>query len=336
MAPKQHGHQGLPVALRQGDQLEFALTIVVTVVGGKSLVRRCLEAICRQAEFADTEIIVPYDNWSKDTGELADEFPQVNFHFISDLGPASSAAISSHKHRLYDRRRAVGISLARGRIIALIEDYAVPAPDWCSQILLAHEQPHAVIGGAINNAVDRPLNWALYYSDFGRYGSPLALGEAEYASDVNIAYKHEALQAVRCVWHNAYHETLVNWTLQARGESVFLDPRPIVFEERPPISFGGAFSERIAWGRVFAESRVAVCSRGRRLTYAAGTTILPLLLLYRVLKHMLRQRRSLAQIITTLPLAALLLTGWSLGELAGYISGPIAEDYSLTEIVPET
>lgn len=322
--------------LNKQDKYEFDLSIVVTVVGGKRLVQRCLNALRSQCENARTEIIVPYDSWSKDVGELADQFPPVNFHFISNLGVAASSRISSHKHRLYDRRRAVGISLARGCIVAMIEDYAVPKEDWCDQILQAHREPHAVIGGAINNGIDHPLNWALYYCDFGRYGTPLAPGEVEYASDVNLSYKHEALHSVRELWHNAYHETLVNWSLKARGETVFLDPRIVVFEERPPIGIGEALRERVAWGRVFAESRVAVCSRTQRISYAVGTTVLPLLLFYRGLRHMLRQRRSLAQLLTTLPLSAFLLTGWSIGELAGYISGPIEDDYSLTEIVPET
>ena len=310
---------------------EIELTIIVTVVGGKTFVRRCLAAVCSQVNFATMEVIVPYDRWSADVEDLAEEFPSVRLHFINDLGAASSATVSSHQHRLYDRRRAVGLSLARGRLIAMTEDYAVPAEDWCRQILRSHEQPYAVIGGAIDNGIDRPLNWALYYCDFGRYGNPLERGSAEYASDVNLAYKREALDSIHDVWCEAYHETTVHWTLRSRGEVVFLDPNMVVYQHRPAMGLFRAVRERIEWGRIFAETRVARCSLWRRVCYAVGTAILPALLLVRVLRHMLRQSRSTSQIVKTLPLTACLLTGWALGELSGYLGGPDAAETSLTE-----
>ena len=301
---------------------EISLSILIAVVSGKEILRRCLAALQPQLDPADMEIIVPYDRWSRDVGDLAVDFPEVRFHSVDDLGAAFSDRIPSHAHRLYDRRRAVGLALARGRLIAMTEDHAVPAPDWCRQIVAAHEQPYAVIGGTIENGVDRPMNWALYYCDFGRYGSPLPCGEAEYASDVNLAYKRRALEATRDVWRDAYHETNVHWTLRSRGEVVFLDPRMVVREHRPSIRLGQAYRERIEWGRVFAETRVAECGVRRCLLYAAGTPVLPVLLLIRVARHMSRQGRSAAQMLKTLPLAMCLLTGWALGELLGYIAGP--------------
>src|SRR5262249_27076921 len=153
-----------------------------------------------------TEIIVPFDEWCLEVSELAAEFPGVRFHRISDLGPAADSGRTAHQHRLYDRRRAIGLSMVRGHLVAMTEDHAVPAPDWCRQITAVHEQSdYAAIGGAIENGVDRPTNWAWYYCDFGRYGGPLLAGPSPYASDVNISYKRDALQRIRSVWSDAYH-----------------------------------------------------------------------------------------------------------------------------------
>lgn len=300
------------------EHRELALTIIVTVVGGKRCVRRCLSTLCPQVDFADTEIIVPYDSWSIDIGDLFEEFPKVTFHFTPDINSASVVTKTYPKHYLYDRRRSRGLLLARGRLIAMTEDYAVPAENWCKQIISVHEQPYAVIGGAIENAVDRPLNWALYYCDFGRYGRPLAARDTEYASDVNVTYKYEALAAIRDVWQTAYHETTVNWTLHSRGETVFFDPSLVVFQHRPTITLGKAMRERLEWGRVFAETRVAACRTWQRVSYAGGTVILPALLLVRVLRHMFRQRRRPWLIIQTLPHTFCLLLAWALGEFTGY------------------
>jgi len=301
---------------------EIAISILVTVVGGKACVRRCLEALRPQVRAVGAEIIVPYDVWALDVGELSADFPEVFFHQITDLGIAASPDIPSHQHRLYDRRRAVGLSLARGRVVAMTEDLAVPAADWVRQILALHERhPYGVIGGAIDNAVDRPMNWALYYCDHGRYGSPLRPAEAEYVSDINISYKRKVIESVRDVWREAYKETTVHWALKARGVALRLDPTLRVYKHRPPIRHWQAVRERAEWGRVFAETRVANVRMRQRLFFAAASPLLPALLLGRAFKHMLRQRRSFRQISKTLPLAAVLLTGWALGEFAGYVLG---------------
>ena len=303
------------------NDTELTLTVVVTVVSGKEAMHHCLTALYPQVNFADAEIIVPFDKWSQDVGSFVSEFPEVSFHYIEDLGLAASEDISAHQHRLYDRRRAVGLQLARGRIIAMTEDHATPAENWCQQILSAHEQPYEVIGGAIENGVDNPLNRAWYYCDFGRYGRPFTSGEVNYVSDVNVAYKRHALMTVWDVWREAYHETTVHWALRTRGMKLFLDERMLVYQQRPRLTLGKVFRERIAWGRVFAETRVNACSIWKRFMFIVGAMLLPPLLFVRVIRHMLRQKRTLRQMATTLPLVFLLLLGWSFGELVGYVMG---------------
>lgn len=302
-------------------ETEIKLSILLTVVSGVEAVRRCLTVLTKQIDFSDSEIIVPFDKWSATVGDLAAEFPEVSFHFVEDLGLANCADISAFEHRLYDRRRAVGLRLSRGNILAMTEDHAIPADDWCQQILKAHEQPHAVIGGAIENAVDSPLNWAWYYCDFGRYGRPLKCGRAEYVSDINVAYKRDALESVRDVWREAYHETTVHKALQNRGAKLYLNDKMIVFQHRPPLSLKKTWRERLDWGRIFAETRAAEMSFFNRLTYAAGTIFLPPLLLARAVKNMHRQKRTAPQILSAIPYLLFLLVGWSVGECAGYLLG---------------
>jgi hypothetical protein len=307
-------------------ETEIKLSILLTVVSGKEAVRRCLMVLTPQIDFSDSEIIVPFDKWSATVGDLATEFPQVLFHFVEDLGLANCADISAHEHRLYDRRRAVGLRLSRGNIVAMIEDHAIPAEDWCQCILKAHEQSYEVIGGAIENAVDRPLNWAWYYCDFGRYGRPFENGEAEYVSDINVAYKRDALESVRDVWREAYHETTVHWALRNRGTKLFLDERMLVFQNRPPLSIKKIWRERRDWGRIFAETRAGEMSFTKRFIYATGAIFLPPLLLARALKNMRRQKRTVPQILSATPYLLFLLIGWSVGELTGYLLGePLAK-----------
>lgn len=295
------------------------LSIVVTVVSGAECLRRCLSALSSQVQAEQVEVIVPWDEWCADVGALTEQFPFVRFLHAHHEG--ITALTTALQHRLYDRRRAKGLAAAKGRIVAMTEDHAVPAADWCANILQAHAQPFAAIGGAIDNQVDRALNWAWYYCDFGRYGRPLISRPAEYVSDVNVSYKREALAAVRDVWAQEYHETNVHWTMQQRGFAVVLDPRPVVYQHRPSMGFAAALAERVQWGRVFAQTRLRQTTGSRRALYALGTSVLPFVLSTRALGHMLRQRRSALQILRTVPALMLLLCAWSWGECLGYLAG---------------
>lgn len=298
-----------------------ALSVIVTVVGGGECTRRCLAALCPQAQNTGAEIIVPYDKYSLDVEGLVAVFAHVRFVRIDDLGAAATPKVAAHAHRLYDRRRAVGLSLARGRLVAITEDYAVPAADWCHSLVAAQQQSHPVIGGAIECGVDRPLNRAWYYCDFGRYGRPFEPGEREYVSDVNVSYQREALESVRDVWARSYQETSVHWALRARGVRLFLDPRPVVYQHRPAMGLWSALRERVQWGRVFAETRAARTWIGLRLLHALGTPLLPALLKWRAFTHMRRQGQSAGRVLATMPIVSLLCAAWSWGEFLGYLFG---------------
>lgn len=308
-------------AARSRPDDEILLSVVVTVVSGKRAVEANLRLLCEQVDFAEAEIIVPFDKWSSEIADLKAEFPDVTFHFIEDLGQARSEKISSHQHRLFDRRRAVGLSIARGSIIAMIEDRGRPAEDWVRQIIAAHEQPYPAIGGAVENSVDEPISRAVYFCDFGRYGRPFAPGPVNYISDVNVSYKREALERIRSVWDEAYHETTVHWEMLAKGQTLYLDDRPVVFQERPQLTFFRAVGERVQWGRIFAETRASRSGVFFRAMYALGVPFLPPVLLYRAFRNMRRQRLSAGKTLATVPVAFGLLCGWACGEFAGYCVG---------------
>ena len=299
---------------------ELDLTVVLTVVSGREAVRENLEALTPQIDFEKAEIIVPFDLSSLDVGTLASEFPRVEFFYIENDGAKLSKS-SADVHRLYDKRRAVGLQRSRGRIVAMTEDHALPAIDWVSQILKVHEQSYDVIGGAVENGIEKPLNRALYYCDFGRYGRPFSSSEASYLSDVNIAYKREALVSVQDVWLDAYQETTVHWTLKRNGRKLFLDDRSVVYQNRKGIMIMGALRERIGWGRIFAETRVREITLLSRVLFAVGSLFLPILMLGRVFRNMRRQKRTVGIMFSTLPVACLLLFAWSWGEFIGYLLG---------------
>lgn len=303
------------------DQAEagLVLSIIVTIVSGKESIRANLLVLAPQIDFDCMEVIVPYDNWSEDIGELAAEFPDVTFHFFGDLGNASPSAVRSDAHWLYDKRRALGLNLCRGSLIAMTEDQGIPAHDWVRSVLLAHEQPYEVIGGAVENGVESTINRAVYYSDFGRYGLPFEPTIASYVTDVNVTYKRGALMDVKDVWIDGYQETSVHWEMLARGKRIYLDNRLVVFQVRPLLKLESALKERIAWGRVFARTRAKAESRLMGLLFLAGSMFLPIVLLGRVAFHLGRRTETPMAMVATLAVGFLLAIGWSVGEFLGYL-----------------
>lgn len=300
---------------------EIALSVIVTVVGGTAFLPRCLRPLVAQAVGRSVEVIVPYDATVGDIDAVRAEFPQIAF---LDLGAAETEAPAGSlaaAHELYDRRRACGLRVARGAVVALIEDYEVPAADWVEQVLTAHHLPHTVIGGAVEHAGHGLLNWAVYLLDFGRYQRPLTEGFAAYLTDVNVSYKRAALDATRDLWAERYHEVTVHWDLARQGHTLWRRPQMVVSQDRGRLALGPTLAERFVWGRLFGTLRAREQSLAGRLAYAALSPLIPAVLLARVARKVFAGRRHRATFMAALPVTALLAAVWSLGEATGYVTG---------------
>jgi hypothetical protein len=238
-------------------------------------------------------------------------------HLKTDARRESAGA----EHELYDRRTAYGLAMASGDVLAIVEDYGAPAPDWCERVLIAHQQPHGVIGGAVENEGSGNLNRAVYLLDFGRYQLPLAEGPADYLTDVNVSYKRSALESIRELWAQRYNEVVVHWALSSRGVTLWRDPRIIVCEDRGALRLSSLLRERVAWGRLFGATRARSVPLRRRVWLALASPALPVVLVGRALGGVFARGRERVHSLRVLPELALLAAAWSVGEALGYWSG---------------
>ena len=277
----------------------------------------CLAALKDQSGPPTLEIIVPHLPSVAGISRLREQYPDVRFLEVAGLRSYSGRRGSREHH---DELRARGLALARGHIVALIEDHGIPARDWCARIVESHRLPAAAVGGAVENGVNRPLNWAVYFCDFLRYQNPLREGPSAFASDANVSYKRTALESIRPVWEQTFRESSVNWTLRSRGETVALAPQVVVYQHRQRLRFSPALRERFVWGRSYAASRVAQQASNRRVFWALFAPGLPILILTRMAVMVIRKRRPFAVFLKALPLTGMLLVGWSWGEFVGYIT----------------
>jgi hypothetical protein len=282
----------------------------------------CLAALARQAGAPPMEIIVPVLPATAGIAELRRKYPEARIFEAPDLRLYTGQPGSREHH---DELRARGMARARGRIVALIEDHGIAAEDWAARIVEQHGETHnsgaAGIGGAVENGIDRPLNWAVYYCDFLRYQRPFPEGDSWVASDANVSYKRAALEMVAPVWREVFHESSVNGTLRARGERIALSPAIVVYQHRQGLDFKGAMKERFVWGRSYAATRAGLAGNSKRIFWAVFAPALPVLMLARMTLMAWRKRRTMGPFIRAFPFTAALIVSWSWGEFVGYSTG---------------
>jgi hypothetical protein len=299
------------------------LSVIVTVVSDTTAqsdtrhLEACLQALQRQLGAPQLETIVTCDSRLPGIEQVAQRFPEVRFVCLPYARSARSGASREH----HDQLRWAGLREAKGRLIAVLEDHGRPDPHWCAALVKEHAGSHAAVGGAIENGVDRPLNWAVYFADFGRYQNPVPRGPSARLSDANVSYKRAALEAVPSAWATTYNEVVVHQALLAHGQTLWLSPDVVVYQHRMNLALGSQLLERYVWGRSYAATRVANAPAWKRLTLAVLSPLLPPLLLVRGLGNVLRTRRNRTAFIKALPYFVLLCFAWASGEFAGYSTG---------------
>src|SRR5262249_14924949 len=155
------------------------------------------------------------------------------------------------------------------------------AADWVRKMIEAHDQPHAAIGGAIENEVNRSLNWAVYFCDFGRYQNPVIGGPSDFLSDVNVSYKRDTLLQISDIWKDGFHEPSVHSELKQAGAILWLSSQIVVYQHRENLTVGKALKERFEWGRYFAANRTHAISTTDRWVYFVLSPVLPVILTLR-------------------------------------------------------
>lgn len=295
------------------------LSVVVTVVDAGETLGRCLASLAAQVDPPSLEVIVPWDDSVPGIPELAARFPGFHFLGMGHVPTARPAHGPAGQHELFDRRRAAGLKIATGEIVAIVEDRGVPTRGWARTMIALHERlPYAAIGGAIENGCDALLAWAVYFCDFNRYQRPFTAGPRPYVSDVNIGYKRRALDQTADLWRERYHETTVHWALQRGGETLYLTPDVVVEQHRDGLRLGALLSERFAWGRLFAYTRAREVGWPARAGLAILAPLLPALLLVRHGRLQAQKRVQLGRFVRAAPVVLVLLAAWSFGEAVGY------------------
>lgn len=284
------------------------LSVVVAAWTGIDELRHCLTALLSQTQPLEDEIIVAR-NFSLDSADsLRREFPAV-----IDLPSAAATPVP--------QLRGTGLAVARGTVVAFLEDHCACEPAWRDAIMRAHTHPFDAVGGPVDLAKGgRPLDWAVYFYDYARFTPPVAPGPAGSLSGANASYKRSFLAASAAALEAGVFEVILEREIRQRGLAMYLSSEAIVVHRKRQ-SAAQAVGLTFALARGYASDRVAGQGALRRGAFASVMPFLPLLLAGRILKSAIRTRRHLLRLTVAFPWLLLLLGAWSLGELMGYLAG---------------
>lgn len=284
------------------------LSVVIGSHNARASVAVCLDALQKQGAGRRAEIIV-VDNSTDGTASIvAAQFPDVLL---------LSAAPEQWVPELWE----IGIRASRAPIVALTTAHCVPDDEWMAEIMAAHRESDAVgIGGTIENDASASLiDWAVYFCRYAKYMKPFAPYHIHDIPADNASYKRWALDRCTDVRMSGFWEPDVHAKLIAEGHRLLMTPGICVRHMRSS-TFPEFMRQRFWHGRQFGSSNGMRLSSGARLAHIVAAPLIPLLMLSRIVRQVLRKRRYRAQLMWSAPMALLFLTSWAAGECWGYLS----------------
>ena len=285
------------------------LSVVIASVNGLSVIQECLEKLEALPERDELEIIVLDRRTDLTADAIAKCFPRVTL--VAGLTGKSIPEL-----------RWQGMQVARGEMVAILEDHCMVPPQWAAEILQYAGSDFGVVDGPVENGSrDRVLDWAFFLAEYGLCMPPLPKGETNGVPGNNAAYCRNLLPLDDPRWSTLWESFLQN-DLRKKGVRIFLNPAMLVYHKKS-FRLGEMLEQRFLYSRSFAAMRAAKMSpAGKRLLYAGASLLLPPVLLWRILRSVLSKRRNLRELLLGLPAIFLFVLSWAAGEITGYLTGP--------------
>lgn len=288
---------------------DCSLSIIVPSINGIEYLQRCVRALRGQLASTD-ELIVPDATVGRAALEL-ESFPGLIVRVVENPVGVGLPEL-----------RSLGLSLAKGAVIAMTEDHCVPEHDWCAELRRLHcVFPEQVIGGPIENGAKQTLvDWACYFCEYGDFMLPLVEAPAGAVPGTNASYKRSLVEANGSLFAAGLWDYFLHQQLAQRGATFRMEPRLRVLNVK---SFTRAqFDEQsFAFARSFAQVRLRGASAIQVWKWRLLSPALPFLKTARHARKILtKKRRHLREFVGSLGWVFWFQCVWSAGEMVGYWS----------------
>lgn len=200
---------------RQRDRDSIAVTVLIPSYNAADTIRGTLSSLMTQ-DFGEPYEIIVVDSSSDGTPRIiTDAFPSVRLiHKDEQTDPGTA--------------RNLGVTQAKGEIIACIDADCIAPPNWLKRMVTAQRAGHEVVGGTIENGNPESLiAWAGYLGEFREW---LPVGNARLVAHVptcNISY-HRSIFARFGGFPTEFYpqeDLLYHWRLSQRGVPIWFDPQ---------------------------------------------------------------------------------------------------------------
>ncbi len=216
-----------------------------------------------------------------------------------------------------------GARQARADVVAYGEEHSFPITTWAESLVERHKDGYAAVGFAMGNANPNSIvSWAHLYGQFCHVVYPIESGERDALGGHHTTYKTAALlEYGDDLPEMLNNETALHMDLRAKGEKLYLESAARSYHVNLAKTFPFMHLEYMGQkGFAAARARSGQWGLFKRLTYAAGFPLIPLVRMRRVSHHLKRTERT--ELSPKIYFAMLLpyLSG-AVGEAMGYLFG---------------
>jgi hypothetical protein len=289
--------------------LSVPLSVVIGTTEGWPYVRPLIEALRGDAQSMGAEVLIA-DGSDGPPPSPADIYPEVRW-----LKFDTPVVFALYGH---------GIRAARGDIIALTEDHALPRPGWIPAIVRAHaEHPEAAaIGGSIENGSRQTLlDWASYFITQGIHMAPLGDREVPITTnEADVSYKRGAVETLDDNGGLGFMAILHNRRLADSGAVQRVDDR-IRVDHYQTIGLRRTMSIHYHNGRSISGFRRASGMTPEDWARMVASLVLPFLRTARAIRVLWPKRRHRRELLASAPLMLSLDLAQGVGHLIGYAAG---------------
>ena len=219
--------------------------------------------------------------------------------------------------------KTAAVYKATSPLVAFGEDHNFPEPLWAEALIEAHRQPWAGVGPVLCNANPGAFSWSNFFISYGPWIEPTRSGVASVLSEHNTSYKRPILLGLGSDLQKLMdRDGGLHRVLQTQGHQLYVESKArthhLNFDRLAP-----SVTIRFHSGRAFGATRASAESWSllRRIIYAAGTPLIPLIRFRHVAGDLTRTGRKAELLPRILPALGLLLVATALGEAAGYLFG---------------
>lgn len=288
-----------------------ALSVIVVSWNASETIIACLEALLDQESVPDYEVIV-VDSGTDGTADLVEErYPSIRL-------------VRCATRKFPGAARNIGLDSAQSDWIGFVDADCIAGPGWINGAVASRASGASIIGGCIEPANPGSyLGWAPYFIEFSRWMPGMPPRPIKDIATCNCVMSRDVIDQAGGFREQGYaSDTALCWSATAAGQTVAFDPS--LTAGHINITRLSTFLRKQAFhGRHFARMRLEVQGwrTGRRLSYAAGSVLLPLLLWARLARRVFGTARHYRIKFTLVsPLVLLGLCLWSAGEMAGYLA----------------